>query len=430
MAGYIYPGQCITLGFRVRLLMRAIAPIVLLVAIPVGRVAFVYGKRAVQKIVQSKMVQAKIVQAKGWFRPNDGEGHTGPPVVVADRSPLIDADTDTDLMSRKPLIDALFLAVPFALEISFLLVTTVSKGIFDTWDCSEYELDSATGEVRTFLNADLQIICTGNDHPEEYDEIRYIAYFFLALWPIGMPIIYMIVLFPIRALLRQRKSTRWVRATDFLHKDYKPAFFWWEIITLSQRLVLSGFVLLIPIEADSWRIFLGVLWTIGYLSLIQYVQPYKNNGLNQLAVATQFSLVCVFLGGAFIKLFSGDGVDSTTCDDAEDASETNEDNIFIIVVIMAVFNFAVLLLYGFLAAKQFSSASSVLPSIRLVANGRVPELKLEKRHRYHLFLSHVWSSGQDQMATLKRELQLLIYGVNVFLDVDDLEDIGQLDKCE
>jgi len=34
------------------------------------------------------------------------------------------------------------------------------------------------------------------------------------------------------------------------------------------------------------------------------------------------------------------------------------------------------------------------------------------------------------MATLKRELQLLIYGVNVFLDVDDLEDIGQLDKCE
>ena len=34
------------------------------------------------------------------------------------------------------------------------------------------------------------------------------------------------------------------------------------------------------------------------------------------------------------------------------------------------------------------------------------------------------------MATLKRELQLLIYGVNVFLDVDDLKEIGQLDTCE
>ena len=41
----------------------------------------------------------------------------------------------------------------------------------------------------------------------------------------------------------------------------------------------------------------------------------------------------------------------------------------------------------------------------------MPELKLKDNQRYHLFLSHVWSSGQDQMATLKRELQLLIYGV-------------------
>jgi len=60
----------------------------------------------------------------------------------------------------------------------------------------------------------------------------------------------------------------------------------------------------------------------------------------------------------------------------------------------------------------------------------VPELTLENRQRYHLFLSHVWSSGQDQMATLKRELQLLIYDINIFLDVDDLEDISQLDTCE
>ena len=60
----------------------------------------------------------------------------------------------------------------------------------------------------------------------------------------------------------------------------------------------------------------------------------------------------------------------------------------------------------------------------------MPELKLETSQRYHLFLSHVWSSGQDQMATVKRELQLLLHGVRVFLDVDDLEEIGKLDTCE
>ena len=353
------------------------------------------------------------------MRAQGREGHTGPLEVVSTRSPLI-----------RPLIDALFLGVPFYLLVSFVLCPTVSKSIFGTWDCTEYKLDGATGEVRTFLNADPQIVCSGNDHPEEYDEIKNIAYVLLLLWPIGVPLIYLLVLFPSRASLRQGKQTRLVRATAFLHREYKPTFFWWEIVSLTQRLVLSGWVLLIPTGSDAWRVFLGLLTTIGYLSLILYVQPYKRKDLNMLAIVAQFSLVCIFLGGAFIKLLSGDGVEFTTCDGAA-ASDANNDNTFTVVCIMAGCNFFVLILFVALAAlqKEFST-SSVLPSLRLVATGRVPELKLEKRHRYHLFLSHVWSSGQDQMATLKRELQLLIYGVNIFLDVDDLEDIGQLDKCE
>eukprot|EP00964_Phaeocystis_antarctica_P102885 scaffold68197_cov53-Phaeocystis_antarctica.AAC.1 len=53
---------------------------------------------------------------------------------------------------------------------------------------------------------------------------------------------------------------------------------------------------------------------------------------------------------------------------------------------------------------------------------------MQPEHKFHLFLSHIWSSGQDQMATVKRELQLLVPGIRVFLDVDDLEEIGDLEK--
>jgi hypothetical protein len=233
LAGHIYPGQCFQLGFRYQLLLRVFSPILLLFAFVLGRVAFVLCRNSFQK---------------------KGEKHIDPPVGV-----------------RLLLIVALADAVPLALEISFLLVSTVSQSIFDSWDCSEYELDG--DKVRTFLNADLQIVCRGNDYPEEYDTIKTIAYASLFLWPIGMPLIYIVVLVPIRAELRQRKQTRWVKATEFLHQDYKPGLFLWEIVTLTQRLVLSGFVLLIPIEADSWRVFLGLLTAIGYLSLIQLVQP-------------------------------------------------------------------------------------------------------------------------------------------------------------
>ena len=51
---------------------------------------------------------------------------------------------------------------------------------------------------------------------------------------------------------------------------------------------------------------------------------------------------------------------------------------------------------------------------------------LSSVHRYHLFLSHIWSTGQDQVAAIKRQLCLLIPGISIFLDVDDLEDIDAL----
>lgn len=213
---YFVPGQCIPFGFRTRLLLRAILPLVLLAAILLGTIVVFYCRSARGLSTHSR-----------W------------------------------------LSDALMVSAPVALFGSFILCPTVSKGIFDTWDCTEYELDSATGEMRTFLNSDLQIVCSGNEEPEEYDTIKIIAYIFVLLWPIGMPVIFLLVLWPNRKALRQRRSTRMVQATSFLHKEYDPSFFWWEVVSLAQRLILTGWVLLIPVEYDAWRIFLGLLTSIG-----------------------------------------------------------------------------------------------------------------------------------------------------------------------
>jgi len=65
--------------------------------------------------------------------------------------------------------------------------------------------------------------------------------------------------------------------------------------------------------------------------------------------------------------------------------------------------------------------------LRLAESGQYPSLSLDKDSVYHLFLSHIWSSGQDQVAVIKRKLQLMLPGCRIFLDVDDLEEIGALD---
>ena len=40
----------------------------------------------------------------------------------------------------------------------------------------------------------------------------------------------------------------------------------------------------------------------------------------------------------------------------------------------------------------------------------------------------IWGTGQDQCATIKRQLSLLMPGVSIFLDVDYLESIDALEE--
>jgi hypothetical protein len=53
----------------------------------------------------------------------------------------------------------------------------------------------------------------------------------------------------------------------------------------------------------------------------------------------------------------------------------------------------------------------------LVRTGGRPKLTLASGIRYHLFLSHTWASGQDQVAVIKQRLCAMLPGVAIFLDV-------------
>jgi len=98
-----------------------------------------------------------------------------------------------------------------------------------------------------------------------------------------------------------------------------------------------------------------------------------------------------------------------------------------LVASMVAFNFSIFILFVGLTAHQVA-AQDIVSLILLSGSNRPPELTLRAEREWHLFLSHIWSSGQDQVAIVKRQMQLLLPGVRVFLDVDDLVDIGELDK--
>ena len=80
-----------------------------------------------------------------------------------------------------------------------------------------------------------------------------------------------------------------------------------------------------------------------------------------------------------------------------------------------------------MAAQQIVEAAR-MPTIRLQSTKAPPDLPLAKEHRWHMFLSHIWGTGQDQCATIKRQLKIMLPGASVFLDVDDLQSIDALEE--
>ena len=70
----------------------------------------------------------------------------------------------------------------------------------------------------------------------EYARIKVCATVLMIVWPIGVPLAYLLVLLPSRKHLLRGRSTTVIRATSFLHREYEPQFaFFWEPLFLMVR---------------------------------------------------------------------------------------------------------------------------------------------------------------------------------------------------
>ena len=151
---------------------------------------------------------------------------------------------------------------PLALIISFYCVSGVTQAVFRAFLCVAYDEDSAESTTRSFLLADLAVSCDGG---AEHARIKALAYAFIALWPVGLVLLYAALLLRCGPRLRANAPDALTRATRFLHGEYETVFYYWELVELLRRTTLVGYVLLIPAEQAFFRIVLGLLVSNLYL---------------------------------------------------------------------------------------------------------------------------------------------------------------------
>ena len=66
--------------------------------------------------------------------------------------------------------------------------------------------------------------------------------------------------------------------------------------------------------------------------------------------------------------------------------------------------------------------------MKMISTGHLPRLELPDECSFHAFMSHVWATGQARTHSITRNMQLLLPGLNVWLDTDQLNDTSKLEN--
>ena len=75
--------------------------------------------------------------------------------------------------------------------------------------------------------------------------MQSIAWLGILLYPVGISVVYAVLLLAARPALVQEKPTALSKALGFLVRDFDVQFMWWELLMAWRQLWLVGFAVLI-----------------------------------------------------------------------------------------------------------------------------------------------------------------------------------------
>ena len=116
-------------------------------------------------------------------------------------------------------------ALPYLLYILFFAFPLVSSRAFQAFDCEEFDDGSR------FLRVDYSLDCNDAEH----GLVVSLAWVAIALYPIGIPLLYLALLLSARKAILTEQPTALSHSLTFLHQDYAPSMFWWEMVEISKK---------------------------------------------------------------------------------------------------------------------------------------------------------------------------------------------------
>ena len=308
-------------------------------------------------------------------------------LAVAQKSASGEASKGRALAAAKgsPLKAGGLIALPLLLTLSFLVFPTVSSTAFQAFTCEEFE------DGRSFLRADYAIECTRIDHESpEHEHAKVLALIGILLYPVGVSVLYILLFRKANKAILNEKSTALSRALGFLTLDFEKEYYAWELFEAWKKLFLVGFCVLI-VPGTILQLLIAFVFSLMCMLLTAVASPFKSDVDDTIGKAFGFALSSVFFFAVVIKVnVLTEAVDSHL---PQQLRKNFSFNIIIVSFGMTAAVAIAFIVTAVVAVHQLYFASRI-PYIKLRSRQARPALLVAKGITWHLFLSHIWGTGQ------------------------------------
>ena len=205
--------------------------------------------------------------------------------------------------------------------------------------------------------ADVSVDCSS----EEYARVTRWAWAAVGIYPIGMLLLTLLLLLRAREAILSGVVTPFSRATEFLHREYKTTFFWWELAEMMRRFILVG-LLVVYEPGTMMQLVAGTSFCVGYFAIQIQTAPYRSHEDGYIAMSASVSLVsfmvlCLVFKN--IELFESKEIaDRLSIEQSRDFSAVSGAYTAIAVVTLLL----TLVLSGLIFLAQRARRASRLPS--------------------------------------------------------------------
>ena len=281
-------------------------------------------------------------------------------------------------------------ALPAVLQVAFLCYPIVASVAFEAWSC--YEFSGESGR----LIADVDVECGSPQH----QALQGVAWIAIACYPVGLFALNAALLFRARKTIRSGGQTALARTIDFLHCEYEPHFYWWELCEMARRFLLVGLFVVGPAKRGSvMQMAVAALVCLGYLAIQTHAQPYRRGGDDLLALLCSFLLTIFFFACLVLKY-----INLTQLGDLQErmSRELKEDylvsplmiTVVLVICVIGTFCFSLIIFFVQTAVEQrrrlLEDRDRRARRLRhKISNEPIQAPPLGDGEDFHTFLSHV-----------------------------------------